>query len=29
VLYVELEEKSQRVRISGEAVTVMLGTLLV
>ncbi|KAJ4789559.1 Phenazine biosynthesis-like domain-containing protein [Rhynchospora pubera] len=29
VLYVELEEKSQRVRIRGEAVTVMLGTLLV
>ncbi|XP_078149009.1 uncharacterized protein LOC144544378 [Carex rostrata] len=29
VLYVELDEKSQRVRIRGEAVTVMLGTLLV
>ncbi|KAF3332891.1 isomerase BNA [Carex littledalei] len=29
VLYVELEEKFQRVRIRGEAVTVMLGTLLV
>ncbi|KAJ4789555.1 Phenazine biosynthesis-like domain-containing protein [Rhynchospora pubera] len=29
VLHLELDEKSQRVRISGEAVTVMVGTLLV
>ncbi|XP_078149008.1 uncharacterized protein LOC144544377 [Carex rostrata] len=29
VLYLDLEEKSQRVRIRGEAVTTMLGTLLV
>ncbi|XP_078148750.1 uncharacterized protein LOC144544206 [Carex rostrata] len=28
VLHLELDEKSQRVRISGEAVTVMVGTLL-
>ncbi|KAJ3686955.1 hypothetical protein LUZ61_016119 [Rhynchospora tenuis] len=29
ILHLELDEKSQRVRISGEAVTVMVGTILV